>query len=98
VVSLGPLHGFVVGPGACSSLGHVRGPVCIRGGLGPSRGSGLRTWGSGTHPYGAPDSVKSLSISPPWTRGDTEPTHKAGTCAVLESEWLAEASSFRSVA
>jgi hypothetical protein len=42
-------------------------------------GSGLRTWWSGTT-HGGPDLlVKSFSILPPWTRGNTGPTHKAGT-------------------
>jgi hypothetical protein len=47
--------------------------------------------------HGGPNSlVKSQSISPPWTRGSTRPTHKTWTGTDIESEWLAEAGSSRS--
>jgi hypothetical protein len=56
------------------------GPDCKHGGPGPT--------------HGGPDPlVKSLSISIPWTCGSTGPAHKAGTGAVLESEWSVEAGS-----
>jgi hypothetical protein len=59
--------------------------------------SGFRT-GSETHPWGPDSLVNSLSILAPWTRGSTGPTYKAGTDTVMESEWLDEAGSSRSIA